>query len=205
MAMSLMHTPLVDGVCWSCKSLLAGGSALLTGEGTSRVKVSTPVGDAFGVIWLSLSAGSSKSHGLLRVLPCLSLPLPVIGRSASKMLLKREVGRLISARSELTLSEWGDLERRVVLCACFGVIVVLVGFSLEITAHIIIPMVEGYWNGSTYNKETSRITIRKNESTPPVWSLALLRHGRPILGVPMRPRRAGMVVVCCYSFILNLI
>ncbi len=66
-----MRTPLLYGVCWSCKSLLAAGSALLTGEMAPRVKVSTPVGDAIGVIWLSLSAGGSKSHGLLMVLPCL--------------------------------------------------------------------------------------------------------------------------------------
>jgi hypothetical protein len=81
-----MRTPLLDGVCWSCKSLLAAGSALSTGEGALRVKVSTPVGDAIGVIWLSLSAGGSKLHGLLRVLPCLSLPLPVVGSSASRKL-----------------------------------------------------------------------------------------------------------------------
>ncbi len=60
------------------------------------------------------------------------------------MLLRRDMGRLISARSELMLLERGDLERRVDLCACFGVIAVLVGFSLEIAAGIAIPMVEGY-------------------------------------------------------------
>jgi hypothetical protein len=56
MAISLMCTPLLDGVCWSCKSSLAAGSALLTGEGAPRVKVSTLVGDAIGVIWLTLLA-----------------------------------------------------------------------------------------------------------------------------------------------------
>ncbi len=88
MAVSMMRTSLLDGVCkfCNCKSLLAVGSALLTGEGTLRVKVSTPVRDAIGVIWLSLSAGGSKSHGSSRVFSCLLLPLPVVGRSASKML-----------------------------------------------------------------------------------------------------------------------
>jgi hypothetical protein len=205
MAVSLMCTPLLDGVCWSCKSLLAAGSALSTGEGAPRVKVSTPVRDAIGVIWLSLSAGGSKWHRSSRVLPCLLLPLPVVGRSAYRTLLKREIGRSISERSKLTLSEWGDLERRVVLCTCFGVIVVLVGFSLEIATHVIVPLVEGYWNGSTYNKKTSRIMIRKIEITPSVWSLALLCHGHPILGVPTCPRRAGKVIVYCCSFVLNLI
>ncbi len=54
MAISLMRNPLLDGVCWSCKSSLAAVSALSTGKGAPRVKVSTPVGDAIGVIWLSL-------------------------------------------------------------------------------------------------------------------------------------------------------
>jgi hypothetical protein len=146
MAVSLMHTPLLDGVCWSCKSLLAAGSALLTREGALRVKISTLVKDAIGVIWLSLSEGGSKLHGSLRVLPCLLLPLPIVGHSASRTLSKWEVGRLISAKSELTLSERGDLESRMVLRTCFGVIVVLVGFSLEIAARIVIPMVEGCQN-----------------------------------------------------------
>ena len=88
MAISLMRTPLVDGVCWSCKSLLAAGSALSTRKGAPRVKVSTPVGDAIGVIWLSLSAGGSKLHGLSRVLPCLSLPFSIVERGASRTLSK---------------------------------------------------------------------------------------------------------------------
>jgi hypothetical protein len=79
-----MRSPLLDGVYWSCKSLLAAGSALLTGEGAPRVNVLIPVGDAIGVIWLSLSSGGSKLHGSLRVLPCLLLPLPVVERSASR-------------------------------------------------------------------------------------------------------------------------
>jgi hypothetical protein len=205
MAVSLMRTSLLDGVCWSCKSLLAAGSALSTGEGAPRVKVFTPVGDAIGVIWLSLPVGDSKSHRPLRVLPCLLLPFPIVGHITSRTLSKWEVGRLISARCELMLSEWGDLERCLVLCTCFGVIMVLVGFSLEIPACIVISMVEGYQNGSTYNKEMSRIAIRNIENTPSVWSLALLRHGHPILAVPTRLRRAGMVIVCCCSCVFNLI
>jgi hypothetical protein len=78
LAISLMHTPLLDGVCWSCKSLLAAGSASSTGEGAPSVKVSTPFGDAIGVIWLSLSAAGTKLHGLSRMLPCLLLPFTLL-------------------------------------------------------------------------------------------------------------------------------
>ncbi len=206
MAISSMHTPLLDRVCWSCKSSLAAGSALLTREGAQRVKVSTPVGDTIGVIWLSLSAGGSKFHGSSRVSPWLSLPLPIVGRSASRMLscgdtfmpvllavplativcwsmpvgdawgviwlffsvvgaglhgLPRSVsmglvrasktllnwvtGQLISARRELTLTEQGDLDSRLVLCS-FGqavvmVMTLLVSFSLAIAVHVVMPMV----------------------------------------------------------------
>ncbi len=50
------------------------------------MKVSTPVGDAIGVIWLYLSAGGSKLLGSSRVSPCLLLLLPVVGCSASRTL-----------------------------------------------------------------------------------------------------------------------
>ncbi len=113
----------------------------MAGEGTPSGRVSTPVGDAILIIWLFLSAGGSRLHGLSREL-LLLLPLLVDGHSASRTLSKRKAGRLISARSELTFSDWGDLEIHVGHRACFGVIVVLVGFSLEIVACIVIPMAE---------------------------------------------------------------
>jgi hypothetical protein len=81
------------------------------------------------------------------------------------MLSKWEVGRFVSARSELMFSEWGDLEMHVDCCACFGVIVVLIGFSLEIAACVVIPMVEKYQYGSTCNVGSSRSMMRKDEST----------------------------------------
>ncbi len=180
------------------------GSLLLAGEGAPRVRVSTPVGEVTWVIWLFLSVGGSRSQGLSRVLSLL-LPLPVDGCKALRMLSKREVGRLISARRELTLSEQGNLGRRVDHCACFGVFVVLVGFSLEIVAHVIIPMVEYDQNGWTCSKQASRRVMRNSESNPPSWLLASLRHGHPILGVPEHPRGAGGVVVCFCSLDLNLI
>ncbi len=107
-----------------------------------------------------LSAESSRLHRSSRVLSLL-LPLPVVGCSASRMLSKQEVGRLITARSELTFSERGDLEIRVDCCACFGVIVVPVGFSLEIAARVVISMVEKYWYGLTCKFGASRSMQRK--------------------------------------------
>ncbi len=183
---------------------MLAGLLLSAGEGAPRVRVLTPVGEVTWVIWIFLSVGSSRLHRLSRVLSLL-LPLPVDGRKASRMLAKWEVGRLISAKRELTLSEQGDLGRRVDCCACFGVIVVLVGFSLEIMVRVIIPMVEYDWNGLTCSEQASRGVMRNSESIPPSWLLALLCHGHPILGVPEHPRGAGVVVVCCCSFDLNLI
>ena len=81
---------------------------MLVGERIPAWSVSTPVGKEMLVIWLFLSVGDTKSHGLLRG-SLLLLPLIVDGRNASKALSKRDAGRLISARSELTLSERGDL------------------------------------------------------------------------------------------------
>ncbi len=141
------------------------GLALLTGEVAPGVKVSTPVGDTIWVIWVFLSAGGSRLHGSPRVLSLL-LHHPVVGSSALRALSKWEVGRLVSARSELMFSERGDLEILVDCCACFGVIVVLVGFSLEIVACVVIPIVEKYWYGSTCNVVSSRSMMRKDKSTP---------------------------------------
>ncbi len=98
--------------------------------------------------WLFFSTGSSRLNGLSR-LSSFWLSLPIVGQSASRTLSKQDVGRLIFARRELTSSERGDLERRMHLCTCFGVIVVLVGFSLEIAVCVVIPMVDGYCDGLT--------------------------------------------------------
>ncbi len=92
--------------------------------------------------------GSTRLHRSSRV-SSLSLPLPVGGRKALRMLSKWEVGRLISARKELMLSERGNLGGRVDCCACFGVIVVLGGFSLENVTRVVIPMIEYDRNGLT--------------------------------------------------------
>ena len=103
------------------------------------------VGEAWGVIWLFFSEGGVRLHGASRSFFWLSLP--VDGQSASRMFLNHDVGRLISARRESTSAEWGDLECRVDLHS-FGVVVVLLfsilpfGFSLEIEACILMPMVK---------------------------------------------------------------
>jgi hypothetical protein len=109
------------------------------------------------------SVGDTKLHGLLRG-SLLLLPLIVNGRNASKVLSKRDAGRLISARSELTLSKRGDLELCKDCRTCFGVMVVLVGFSLEMGARIIIPMAEYCLSGLTCIEVTSKIARRKTES-----------------------------------------
>jgi hypothetical protein len=183
---------------------LLAGSLLLAAEVAPRVRVSTPVGEVTWVLWLFLSVGGSRLHRLSRVLSLL-LPLPVGGHNALWTLSKREVGRLISVRRELTLSERGNLGGHVDCCACFGVIVVLVGFSLETVVRIVIPMVGYDQNGLTCSEQASRRVMRNSESIPPLWLLASLRHSCPILGVPEHPRGAGGVVICCFSFDLNLI
>ncbi len=183
---------------------MLAGSLLLAGEGAPRVRVSTPVREETWVIWLFLSVGGSRSQGLSRALSLL-LPLLVDGRKASRALSRLEVGRLISARRELTLSERGNLGRRVDCFAYFGVIVVLVGFSLEIVVCIITPMVEYDWNGWTCSEQASRRVMRNSESIPPSWYLASLYHGHPILRVPELPGGAGGDVVSFCSFDLNLI
>jgi hypothetical protein len=145
---------------------LLAGSLLLAGEVAPRVRVSTPVGEVTWVIWLFLSVGGSRLHGLSRV-SSLLLSLPVGGRKDSRTLSNQEVGRLISARKELTLSEQGNFGGRMDCCACFGVIVVLVGFSLETMAHVVVPMVEYDQNGLTCSEQASRRVMRNSESMPP--------------------------------------
>jgi hypothetical protein len=83
--------------------------------------------------------------------------------------------------------------------------VVLVGFSLEMAAHVIISMAEYCLCGLTCIEVVSRSVMRKIESNTPSWLLALLHCGRPSVGVPEHPRGSGKVVVCCCSFDLNLI
>ncbi len=180
------------------------GSLLLAGEVAPRVRVSTPIGEVTWVIWLFLSVGGSRLHRLSRM-SSLLLPVPVGGRKALRTLSKREVGRLISARRELMLSERGNLGGCVDRRACFGAIVVLVSFSLETVARVVITMVEYDWNGLTCSEQASRRVMRNSESIPPLRLLVSLRHGHPILRVPEHPPGAGGVVVCCRSFDLNLI
>ncbi len=118
------------------------------------------------VIWLFLSVRGTKLHGLLRGL-LLLLPLIVDGHNASKALSKRDAGRLISARSELTLSEQGDLELREDCRTYFGVMVVLVGFSFEMAARVVISMAEYCLCGLTCIEVARKIMRRKTESQEP--------------------------------------
>jgi hypothetical protein len=92
------------------------------------------------------------------------------------------------------------------LCS-FGVAVVvvmalLVGLSLTVVAHVVMPMVvEVPGVGSTLMEE-QRSAIMKNKiicNTPTVRPLAYLRHGIPIVGVPVHLCRGGGVVFFCCS------
>ncbi len=68
---------------------------------------------------------------------------------ASKTLSNWVTGQLISAMRELTLTEWGDLDSRLVFrsfgVAAVMVMTLLVDFSLVIMARIVMPMVESNW------------------------------------------------------------
>ncbi len=139
---------------------------MLVGERIPAWGVSNPVGEKMSVLWSFLSVGDTKLHGSLRG-SLLLLPLIVNGRNASKALSKRDAGRLISARSELMLSKWGNLELREDCRTCFGVMVVLVGFSLEMVALIVIPMAEYCLCGLTCIEVGSKIMRRKTESQEP--------------------------------------
>jgi hypothetical protein len=119
-----------------------------------------------------------------------------------------DVGMLILARRELTSSEQGDWEGCVGLCTDFGVIAVLVGFSLAVVAHVVVPIV-GHSRGRLTLMKVSDAMMRSKIIffTPPTARLlAFSCHGYcPIMGVPTCPHRGDVVVViCCDSVSLNL-
>ncbi len=70
----------------------------------------------------------------------------VDGRRALRTLLNWFVGRLISARRELTLAVRGDLascsDCPFLGMAALVMMALLVGLSLEVEAHVVMPMVE---------------------------------------------------------------
>ncbi len=88
-----------------------------------------------------LLVGGVRLHGLFRPL---SVGL-VDGHRASRTLLKWFVERLISASRDLTLTLRGDLESRLDLrslgIAAVVMMALLVIFSLEIKARVVVPMV----------------------------------------------------------------
>ncbi len=111
-------------------------------------------------------------------------------------------------------AERGDLECRVDFCS-FGVDVVLLfsvlsfGFSLEIKAGVVMPMVECSQGRSTMMKVNGAMMRSKIIIIiPPTANLLVfLCHGPcPIVGVPTHPHRGNVVAVfCCCSVSLNLI
>ena len=78
----------------------------------------------------------------------------VVGRSASRTLSNRAPGRLILAIRGLTLTVRGDLasclDLRSLGVAAVTMVALLVGFSLEVEAQVVMPMVAiscGVWCG----------------------------------------------------------
>jgi hypothetical protein len=69
----------------------------------------------------------------------------VDGRRASRILSKRFIGRLISARRELTLTVQGDFashsDLRFLGVAAVAMMALLVGLPLEVKGHVVMPMV----------------------------------------------------------------
>ncbi len=147
------------------------------------------------MIWLFLSVGGARLHRLSR-LSSIQLSCIVDGRSALRTLLDLDVGRLTSGRREFTSSERGDWKGRMVLRAGFGVIVVLVGFSLAIMVHVVVPMVEQSWCGLTSIK-VSGMMMRSEIIIIPLMArlLAFLCHGCPINVVLMRPLSSVVVLL----------
>jgi hypothetical protein len=131
----------------------------------------------------------------------------VVGRSASKTLSNQALGRLILAIRGLTLTVRGDLASRSDLLslgvAAVTMVALLVGFSLEVEARVVMPMV-----AISCGVELTLVNVQKSwmissgliDNTPMAWLLARLRQGIPIVGVPAHPRGDdGIVSDCCSS------
>ncbi len=164
-----------------------------------------PVGEANEAIWSAFSAGGARLHGALRPLSC-GLSCIIIRRSASSTSSNWVVGRFISEIRELTLTVRGDLASRLDLrsfdVAAVVVMALPVGLSLTVVTRIVMPMVVEVPGVGLTLMEEQRRAMTKNEiicSIPMVWSLACLRHGVPIVWVPVFPRRGDGVVFFYYS------
>ncbi len=82
-------------------------------------------------------------------------------------------------------------------------VALLVGFSLEVKAWFVMPMV-----AISHGVELTLVNVQKSpiiisgliDNTPTAWLLAHLRQGVPIVGVPAHPRGGdGIVSDCCSS------
>jgi hypothetical protein len=107
----------------------------------------------------------------------------------------------------------GDLASHLDLCS-FGVAAVVVmalpvGFSLTVVVRVVMPMVVEVPGVGLTLMEEQRSAMMKNEitcSTPTARSLACLRRGIPIVGVPVHPCRGdGVVFFCCSLGVLMVI
>ncbi len=151
------------------------------------------------------SAGGARSHGASKPSSC-GLSCIVIGWSASSTLSDRVVGRFISAMRELMLTMWEDLascsDLRSFGVAAVVVMALLVGLSLTVVAHVVMPMVVEVPGVRLTLMEEQRSAMMKNKiicNTPMAWPLAYLQWGIPIVGVPVHPCRGGGVVFFCCS------
>jgi hypothetical protein len=135
------------------------------------------------------------------------------GWRASRTLSNQVTGRLIYVSRELMLIERGDLDSRSDLHsfggAAVAVTVLLVGLSLAVAAHVVIPMVvEGMGVGLILIEE--RRSVMMNNAifcnAPMARLLACLRHCIPIVGEPVHPRGGdGVVFFCCSLAVLMVI
>ncbi len=128
----------------------------------------------------------------------------VVGQSASRTLSNWAPGRLIWAIRGLTLTVRGDLasllDLRSLGVAAVTMVALLVGFSLEVKARVVMPMV-----AISCGVELTLVNVQMSpmiisgliDNTP---TALRLRQGIPIVGVPAQPRGGdGIVSDCCSS------
>jgi hypothetical protein len=131
----------------------------------------------------------------------------VVRWSASRTLSNWAPSRLILAIRGLTLTVQGNLASRLDLhslgVAAVMMVALLVGFSLEVEAQVVMSMV-----AIGCGVELTLVSVRKSpiiisgliDNTPTAWPLARLHLGVPTVVVPVHPRRGiGIVSDCCSS------
>ncbi len=205
----LILTLLLGGVGWTPEVLLSWVEMLLIEAWGAPSWISTPIGESRDVITPLLSVGDGRSRSASRLLSRLSDVGLLLGCIASRMLLRRVVGLLISARYLLTLEVRGDLARclerqswwRSTGVAAMAINAWLIGFSLGIAEHVVMAMVGGGWCVVlTFRMRRRLVRLKINEcicSSPMARPLAWLHCSVPIVGVQVHPRWGVEVVSVC--------